>query len=129
SVGRFASSTWSYPTVGTKTSSSTQATGVTAFGDFQVGEINTTATWTGAASNLWSNGGNWSGLGGTAPVAADDLIFPSGAANLSTSNDIAAGTNFNSITISGSGYTLAGNSIALGAGNLTDSNTAGANTI
>jgi fibronectin-binding autotransporter adhesin len=128
-VGRFASSTWTYPTVGTKTSTSTQATGLTAFGDFQVGEASTTATWTGAVNNLWSNGGNWSGLGGAAPVAGDDLIFPSGASNLSTSNDIAAGTSFNSITISGSGYTLAGNSIALAAGNLSDTNTSGSNTI
>jgi uncharacterized repeat protein (TIGR01451 family) len=37
-VGRFASSAWSYPTVGAKTSNSTQATGVTAFGDFAAGE-------------------------------------------------------------------------------------------
>ena len=88
-----------------------------------------TATWTGAVNNLWSNGGNWSGTGGAAPQAGSDLIFPSGASNLSTNNDIAAGTSFNSITISGNGYTLAGNSVALASGNLTDSNASGSNTI
>jgi fibronectin-binding autotransporter adhesin len=128
SVGRY-NSGWTYPTVAARTSTSTKATGVSAFGDFQVGEASTTATWTGAVNNLWSNGGNWSGLGGLAPVAGDDLIFPGGASNLSTSNDIPAGTSFNSITISGIGYTLAGNSIALGAGNFADSNASGSNTI
>ena len=89
----------------------------------------TTATWTGAVNNLWSNGGNWSGLGGTPPAGGEDLVFPGGASNLSTSNGVTAGTSFNSITISGSGYTLAGNSIVLGAGNLTDGSIAGSNTI
>jgi uncharacterized repeat protein (TIGR01451 family) len=37
-VGKHSAGTWSYPTVGTKTSNSTQATGLTTFGDFQIGE-------------------------------------------------------------------------------------------
>jgi fibronectin-binding autotransporter adhesin len=40
-VGRFAAATWNYPTVGTKTSTSTQTTGLTSFGDFQLGELGT----------------------------------------------------------------------------------------
>src|SRR5207244_5882213 len=78
-----------------------------------------TRTWTGGGGdNNWGTAGNW---GGTAPVAGDDLVFPSGASQLSNNNNIAAATSFNSITISDSGYTLAGNSITLAEGNLTDS--------
>jgi hypothetical protein len=40
-AGRFVSATWSYPTMGTRTPNSTQATGLTAFGDFQLGEAGT----------------------------------------------------------------------------------------
>jgi len=89
----------------------------------------TTATWTGAVNNQWANAGNWTGLGGTPLVGGEDLIFPGGAANLSNTNNVAAGTTFNSITLKGSGYTLAGNQVTLGAGNLADSSIAGANTI
>lgn len=82
-----------------------------------------TCTWTGASSNLWNVAGNWD----TLPSAGDDLVFPSSASNKSNSNNFTADTAFNSITLNGTGYTLAGNRITLGAGGITQ--TTGTNTI
>jgi autotransporter-associated beta strand protein len=79
-----------------------------------------TKTWTGAGGvGNWTNPANWSGL--TAPAAGDDLVFPSGPALVATTNDFAVDTAFQSITISGGGYTFGGNEIVLGAGGLTGS--------
>ncbi|MFM7023287.1 MAG: hypothetical protein ACKOXB_09930 [Flavobacteriales bacterium] len=67
------------------------------------------------------------------PPAGSDLVFPSGAANVSTSNDIAAGTSFNSITfgLGASDYTLAGNALTLagGASSIVCNHTSGTMTI
>ncbi|MFA7285702.1 MAG: autotransporter-associated beta strand repeat-containing protein [Candidatus Paceibacterota bacterium] len=85
-------------------------------------------TWTGSTSDLWSVGANW---GGDVPVTGDDLVFPDGTSNLSSTNDLTENTIFNSITFSGSGYTLSGNSIILGPGlaGITDVTSSGGNTI
>ncbi len=87
-----------------------------------------TFTWTGASNPNWKTNGNW--LGGAAPtgVGGENLVFPSGAANLLTSNNIANGT-FNSIVIKGSGYTLSNKALTVGAGGLADSSIGGANTV
>jgi autotransporter-associated beta strand protein len=90
-----------------------------------------TFIWTGgggAANKNWSAGVNWSG--GVAPTASatpiDDLVFPLGAANRSTVNDLLVGgaaAAFKSVTIAGSGYTLAplaaANGIRLGDSTIT----------
>lgn len=75
-----------------------------------------TRTWDGGAiSNNWTNAKNW--VGDIAPVAGDDLIFPSTASDKTADNNFADGTLFNSITLGG-GYTLRGHQIRLGVGGI-----------
>ncbi len=85
-----------------------------------------TRTWSGALSSAWGLAGNWQE--NAVPIAGDDLVFPAGASNLAMTNGIAAGTSFNSVTFSGNGYSVTGNSITL-AGSISDSATGGLNTI
>ncbi len=83
-----------------------------------------TSIWSGAVNGLWSNAGNWD----TPPTAGSDLVFPAGAANLTNTNDLAAGTSFASFTVSGGGYTIDGSAINL-AGVLDASQATGTDTI
>src|SRR4051794_9099927 len=68
-----------------------------------------TFTWTGGGpTNLWSEPLIWTNGQGQnqAPTGAgDDLVFQSGAKQLSSNNDI-AGADFHSLSFSGSGYFL-----------------------
>lgn len=64
------------------------------------------STWSGAVSDLWSNPGNWSS--DTLPTTGSDLIFPSGAANLSNTDDLTSVTSYGSLALSGSGYAIGG---------------------
>ncbi len=72
-------------------------------------------TWTGTTDLNWATPGNW--VGGVAPSAGDDLIFPVGGSHTSNFNNFPAGTSFNSITYQAA-YTSIGNAITLGAGGL-----------
>gem|GEM_PF-1249474 len=76
-----------------------------------------TRTWSGASSSNWNVAGNWD----TLPAANDDLVFPASAVASTTNNNFTAGTVFNSITINGGGYILAGNSVSITTG-VTDNN-------
>jgi fibronectin-binding autotransporter adhesin len=89
-----------------------------------------TRTWSGlGADTNWTTAGNWD----TLPVAGDALVFPGGvpAGSLTNNNNFPAATSFASITFSGNGYTLNGNSITLGAAGIVGTTSAapGFNTI
>src|SRR5262245_26662313 len=79
-------------------------------------EAPATRVWSGASlvDSNWTTAANW--VGNVAPSPGDDLIFLSGAARLNNTNNFAAGTSFGSLTLAATGYTLAGNSIALDGG-------------
>jgi fibronectin-binding autotransporter adhesin len=80
------------------------------------------AVWDGAPDSggssvdaNWRTGSNW--VGDVAPSAGSDLIFPTGiSANLASTNDFAAGTNFGVIQLLGNNYQLGGNGVTLAEG-------------
>ena len=77
-------------------------------GLFSVSAFSATKTWNGnGADNNWQTAANW--VGGVAPAANDDLVFPATSAQFSINNNYFLLTNFNSITFQGGNYTLGGN--------------------
>ncbi len=109
-IGRYESAAWNLPTVGTLTSTSSQATGVIGFGEFQLGEQSTFVlkTWDGgAATNNWGDANNWNPNG--VPTSSNNV-------NLTGANTINIGVaaSVNSITLNNSSLAvtiLSGNSL------------------
>src|SRR4051812_16780834 len=62
-------------------------------------EVPATAIWNAAGGGFMSTPGNW--VGGVAPSAGDDLVFPALAQNITVTNDFSPGTQFKSISTIG----------------------------
>ena len=72
-VAEYSGSTWYPLTSGTRTSTSTQCTGATRFGDFYIGEA-ASLTFQGGSPYDWATPSNWPF--GNVPTATDNVIIP-----------------------------------------------------
>jgi hypothetical protein len=131
-VGNYINPTWSAATLGTRTSTTTKATGITTYGDFQLGETKT--MWTGGASTTdWATAGNWSfgvptsstntyiGSAGVYPEISSDVTINSLTINSGTTLKVNSNydltvtdviTNNGTLTIENSGNLLQTNNVA-----------------
>ena len=78
---------------------------------------NLTYIWTGGAGGgdlNWNTAANWDA--GAVPVNGCDVIFPAVGPTLVNPANNMTGLSLRSVTITGSGYTIAGNAVSLSAG-------------
>jgi hypothetical protein len=116
-IGKYSGGSWTYPTVGTRSSTTTQATGLTSFSDFQIGEPPTFVI-SGHIQNAGSvavSGVTMSLSGGQSGSTVTDANGNYAFANL------AAGFNY---TVTPAKYNYAFSPVNLSYNNLTASQTA-----
>ena len=124
-IGRYESNSWTYPTVGTTTSTSTQGTGITGFGDFQLAQ-GAGKFWDGGANTCyWGDAANWNPNG--VPTSSDDITLINAntiKVNVSAvcNNLVLSNPGLALTILSGKSLTVSGN-LTLGSGTLNTEST------
>ena len=86
------------PTASTDQIVASFTSGTAAFGDFAVGNLASTYTWTGTTNNNWSVGTNWDL--GSAPGNGDVVSIPTGSTVIYDAS--VSASNYSSVTLTGS---------------------------
>jgi hypothetical protein len=109
-VSKLTSGTWSVQTIGTRTATTTEASGIAAFGQFQIGESG--KVWTGSVDNNWSTAGNWNPSGAPSNIDAVTIggSFTININTAATTGDLSLGNPSLILTIvSGNSLSVSGN--------------------
>ncbi|WP_334181185.1 DUF6701 domain-containing protein [Methylobacter sp.] len=113
---------WSNQTVGTKNATSTQATGLTGFGVFEVGEQGS-LNCTSLATGNWNTAATWTNCHGGVPLTGDTVtIISSHTVTLNTTAPATGSLSSLTINTGGTLTASAANTLTLG-GNLTNNGT------
>ena len=80
-IRKFNGSAWLTTTTGAQEPFSTQATGLTSFSEYEIGEdaCSGISLWLGAISSDWKDGRNW--CSGIEPTSSDNVVIPSGTSH------------------------------------------------
>lgn len=95
-AGRYEASAWTYPGTGTLTPVSTQVTGITSFGDFQIGEL-PISSYRSRQSGDWNQISTWESYDGINWVAATGT--PSSSSGYITVRNSHTVTNTTPVTV------------------------------
>ncbi len=117
-VKRYDGSAWTLLTVASPLATSIQASGVTAFNDFAIGEIVAASNWTGSTNTSWNTAGNWSA---GVPTASTNITVPGSLSNYPLINSGTVSV-LNVTMNSGATLTVSGATLEIG-GTITNSGT------
>ncbi|MEI6696386.1 MAG: hypothetical protein WCO13_09975, partial [Bacteroidota bacterium] len=121
-IRKYSGTAWSVTTTGSQLALSTQATGLTSFSDFAIGEDACAgiALWLGSTSTDWNVGSNW--CSGSIPTSSSNVEIPSAPTNQPIIGS--AGGACNNITIdAGATLTMGGTYTLTVSGNWVNSGT------
>jgi fibronectin-binding autotransporter adhesin len=125
-IGAYSASSWTYPTIGTRTSTSTQCSGMTTFGELQIGNVY--SDFRSAATGNWNQTSTWEiYYGGSWIPATKTPVSVNGIITIRNTHTVTATSSItvDQVTVAAGGTLALGSNIVVADGTGTDLSVSG----